>query len=139
MVLIELSRFLAEVGALHLLQNNVRVGLEEIYKMFAEGKGGCSWESLEVYRHIKSLGYIVGRHGVPWTVKRVKNSSVSLEATKLINGTFDEEHEEKSGVVELFNSLHIDGAKPIIDVYPPNSKFKKSSPGNPSFVLCLTG
>lgn len=135
---IEESLFLAEVGALHLLQDNVRLSLEEIYRMVAEGKGGCCWESFEVYRHMKSLGYVVGRHGVPWIMKRVKFNSVSLEATEQIEETFDKEYEDKSVIAELFKSMHIDGAKPMFDVYPPNSMFKKSSPGNPSFVLCLT-
>lgn len=136
---IEETLFMAEVGALHLLQDDLCLSLEEIYKMVSQGKFGCCWESFEVYRHLKSLGYIVGRHGVPWTLRRlIKNESKSIEATEEINMKSDRECEDKSGVIELFKGMHIDNVKPVFDVYPPNSKFKKSSPGNPSFVLCLT-
>ncbi|KAK7839438.1 hypothetical protein CFP56_018033 [Quercus suber] len=34
--------------------------------------------------------------------------------------------------------MHINEARPVFDVYLPNSKFRKSSPGDPSFVICLT-
>ncbi|KAL8260469.1 hypothetical protein R6Q59_028422, partial [Mikania micrantha] len=31
----------------------------------------------------------------------------------------------------------INEVKPAFDVYPPNNKFRKSSPGKPMFVLCV--
>ncbi|GER24912.1 hypothetical protein STAS_00456 [Striga asiatica] len=67
--------------------------------------------------------YVVGRHAVPWSMKSVKSreSTIVLDITK------------------MFDKLHFGEARPIFDVYPPNSKFRKSSPGNPSFVLCFTG
>ncbi|PON98982.1 tRNA-splicing endonuclease, subunit Sen [Trema orientale] len=38
------------------------------------------------------------------------------------------------------SSLLIEEVKrPVFDVYFPNSEFRKSSPGDPSFVLCFTG
>lgn len=136
---IEETLFMAEIGALHLLRDDHCLSLEEIYKIVSQGKFGCFWESFEVYRHLKLLGYVVGQHGVPWTLKRLtKNESKLIEATEGINGKSDREHEDKSTVVEMFKGMHLDEAKPVFDVYPPNSNFKKSSPGNPSFVLCFT-
>lgn len=130
---------MAEIGALHLLQDDLYLSLEELYKMVSQGKYGCCWESFEVYRHLKSLGYIVGRHGVPWTLRHlIKNESKSIEATEEINVKSERDYEDKSTVIEMFKGMHIDEVKPIFDVYPPNSNFKKSSPGNPSFVLCFT-
>ncbi|TXG70328.1 hypothetical protein EZV62_005263 [Acer yangbiense] len=76
-------RFLAEIGALLLLVDS----------------------------HLKSLGYIIGRHGVPWTMKVSKGKGV--------NDTGD--------FVSLQGSPERNGV------------FKKSSPGDPSFVLCSTG
>ncbi|KAI7754881.1 hypothetical protein M8C21_023712 [Ambrosia artemisiifolia] len=36
-----------------------------------------------------------------------------------------------------WESFEINGAKPVFDVYPPNSKFRKSSPCKPMFILCI--
>ncbi|KAK9290446.1 hypothetical protein L1049_008616 [Liquidambar formosana] len=136
---IEETLFLAEVGALLLLDDNdISLSLRDIYVKVAEGKGGCSWEDFEVYRHLKSLGYIVGRHGIPWTMKSVKSSSssVSLQGTPEGSKIIERESEDKSSIGELFNNMQINELRPVFDVYLPNSKFRKSSPGDPSFVLC---
>ena len=121
---------------MHVLDDdNTCLSLEDIYKKVAKGEGGCCWESFEVYRHLKSLGYVVGRHGVPWTIKSVKSK---MRGSTDSNGTIDEECEDKCFVTELFNNMQINEVRPVFDVYPPNSKFKKSSPGNPISVICLT-
>ncbi|XP_059646272.1 uncharacterized protein LOC132291581 [Cornus florida] len=136
---IEETLFLAEIGALHLLDDDgTSLPLKDIYKKVAEGKSGCCWESFEVFRHLKSLGYIIGRHGIPWTMKGVNCKPVSLQDTPEINRIMDTESNDNSFVFELFNKMQINEARPVFDVYLPNSKFKKSSPGNPSFMVCLT-
>ncbi|CAL5423238.1 unnamed protein product [Camellia sinensis] len=136
---VEETLFLAERGELSLLDADDRsVPLKDIYKKVAEGKSGCCWESFEVYRHLRSLGYIVGRHGIPWTVKSIKNKPPSVEGTLEIKVIIDQKFEDLNLVNELFNNIRIDEVRPVFDVYPPNSKFRKSSPGNPSFVLCMT-
>ncbi|CAL5375368.1 unnamed protein product [Camellia sinensis] len=79
---IEETLFLAERGELSLLDVDDRsVPLKDIYKKVAEGKSRCCWESFEVDRHLRSLGYIVGRHGIPWTMKSIKNKPPSVEGT----------------------------------------------------------
>ncbi|CAI9292369.1 unnamed protein product [Lactuca saligna] len=121
---LEDTLFLAEIGALHLLDDEDKcIPLEDIYKKVAEGVGGSSWESFEVYRHLKSLGYIIKRHGVCWSMKHGKS-------------------EEKSSIMEVtesFSSMEINEASKrlVFDVYPPNSKFRKSNPGNPIFILSI--
>lgn len=130
---------MSEVGALHLLDNDDRLlTLEDLYKKVSERKGGCCWESFEVYRHVKKFGYVVQRHGVPWSIKNVKSKSTSVEGTSEINVNIDKGYEDENFLFELFDSMQINEARPIFDVYPPNSKFKKSTPGNPICVLCLT-
>ncbi|TXG70324.1 hypothetical protein EZV62_005259 [Acer yangbiense] len=116
-------RFLAEIGALLLLVDDDT--------------------SLS---HLKSLGYIIGRHGVPLTMKVSKGKGVndtgdfvSLQGIPERNGVMDIELREESSVIDLFNNLQIHEVRLVFDVYLPNSKFKKSSPGDPSFVLCSTG
>ncbi|KAM7500135.1 hypothetical protein LguiA_024549 [Lonicera macranthoides] len=137
--LIEDTLFLAEVKALHVLNDdNTRISLEDIYKKVVKGDGGYCSESFEVYRHLKSLGYIVGRHSVPWTRKCIKSKSVSLEGRPEFEGIIDKECEDKCQITEQLNNIQMNESRPVFDVYPPNSKFKKSSPGNSSFVLCIT-
>ncbi|KAL3819771.1 hypothetical protein ACJIZ3_005676 [Penstemon smallii] len=124
----EETLFLAEIGALDVVgADDTPLFLSEIYEKVAEEKNGClySWESFEVYRHLKFLGYIVGRQGVPWSLKNIK---IKVD---------DEELVEESSMTEMFSNLQISEIRPIFDVYPPNSKFKKSSPGSPLFVLFL--
>ncbi|XAR72352.1 hypothetical protein NMG60_11018962 [Bertholletia excelsa] len=134
---VEETLFLAERGELHLLDaHDSSVMLKDIYRKVAQGKSGCCWESFEAYKHLKSLGYIVGRHGIPWTMKSAKNKSAFLEGMAQIKET-DGNIEKPNQVTELFGNMRITHVKPIFDVYPPNSKFRKSSPGNPSFILCL--
>ncbi|XBH71073.1 hypothetical protein VPH35_098592 [Triticum aestivum] len=46
--------------------------MEEIYGKIAGGSYGCSRLAFQAYKHLKLLGYIVGRYGVPWTMICVK-------------------------------------------------------------------
>ncbi|XP_072972655.1 uncharacterized protein [Typha angustifolia] len=130
-------RFLAEKGGLVLDDNGTHFGMEEIYKKIAEGKYGCSWEFFEAYKHLKSLGYIVGRHGLPWTMKQNCHVSSILPSTENSNQNSDREVEDNIVITDLLKGMHIDEIYPAFDIYLPNSKFRKSSPGNPSFILCL--
>lgn len=139
--LLEETLFLAEIGALLILDaTGCPLSLKDIYEKVAEGRSGCSWESVQVYRHLKTLGYIAGRHGEPWTIKGRGREicSVSVEGAPVTNVTRNSESEDKGWIAGLFNNLNIKEVNPVFDVYLPNSKFRKSSPGNPSFVLCLT-
>ncbi|KAJ0771074.1 putative tRNA-splicing endonuclease, subunit Sen54 [Helianthus annuus] len=76
-----ICRFLSEIGALELFEDDGKcIPLEDIYKKVAGGVGGSSWESFEVYRHLKSLGYIIKRHGIcSWSMKHVKSAPASVE------------------------------------------------------------
>nr|XP_043618903.1 tRNA-splicing endonuclease subunit Sen54-like isoform X2 [Erigeron canadensis] len=134
--------FLAEIGALHLLDDKDEcIPLKDIYMKVAQGIGGLSWESFEVYKHLKSLGYIVKRHGVYWTVKHAKRAPASVEGESGSQRIIDNGSEDISSITEiteLFRAVKIkDEVRPVFDVYPPNSMFKKSSPGDPMFILCI--
>ncbi|KAK4580682.1 hypothetical protein RGQ29_024362 [Quercus rubra] len=134
---IEETLFLMEIGALLLLDDNgTSLSLNDIY---AKVSGG-SWELFEVYRHLKSLGYIVGQHGIAWSIKDAKSNrqSVSLQCSPQGSEVVDLESEDESSIVGPFNNMHINEARPVFDVYLPNSKFRKSSPGDPGSVICLT-
>lgn len=112
------------------------VALEDIYSKLLDDKNGCYWEAFEVYKHLKSLGYIVSRHGKPWTMKSVEGNSPQTAPE------FDEQADRGSDgndhLCEMFSRTQIKQIKPLYNVYLPNSKFKKSSPDLPFFVLCLT-
>ncbi|XP_019454916.1 PREDICTED: uncharacterized protein LOC109356046 isoform X2 [Lupinus angustifolius] len=121
---IEETVYLMELGDLHLSDNggDRSLALMDMYKKVIGRKGGCCWEQFEVYRHLKNLGYIVGRHGVD-----IKESKQLVDTGYEVELPFN----------ELFGELQIDDLRPDFDVYPPNSRFQKSSPGDPSFLLYL--
>ncbi|XP_030515379.1 uncharacterized protein LOC115729072 isoform X2 [Rhodamnia argentea] len=126
---IEETLFMMEIGALLLLsENDQSVSLETMYQRLAEEKDGCCWELYEVYRHLKSLGYIVGRHDIPWSLKSVKRNTGTISSHS---------PQDCSSIIERFVKMDLNGLKLVFDVYLPNGKFKKSSPGEPSYVLCL--
>ncbi|KAL8260475.1 hypothetical protein R6Q59_028428 [Mikania micrantha] len=86
-----------KIGALQLLDDDDQcIPLEDIYKKVAKGVGGSSWESVEVYKHLKSLGYIIKRHGVCWTMKRAMTAPPCV-----------------TEIVELFSSMQINDVKPV--------------------------
>jgi tRNA-splicing endonuclease subunit Sen54 len=129
---------LSEIGELQLLgdEDDVVISLKDLYGEIAEGKYGCCWENYEVYRYLKGLGYILGRHGVPWTTKYAVNTTPSDEDESLCAAEF---FQDRDSVTKLLSDMHICDARPVFDVYLPNSQFKKSSPGEPSFVTCFSG
>ncbi|XP_020276536.1 uncharacterized protein LOC109850868 isoform X4 [Asparagus officinalis] len=132
---IEEILFLAERGALLLSDGNeTSLNINDIYKKIASGKAGCSWEAFEAYRHLKSLGYIVGRHGISWTMKSCCSSN-SLEDVLDSNGRFNQVVKEE--IFTRFTNIQIVEMKLAFDVYLPNSNFRKSSPGEPIFVLSI--
>uniref|UniRef100_A0A0E0B4Z0 tRNA-splicing endonuclease subunit Sen54 N-terminal domain-containing protein n=1 Tax=Oryza glumipatula TaxID=40148 RepID=A0A0E0B4Z0_9ORYZ len=134
--------FLAERGALVLLDyEGETIGMEEIYRKIAGGKYGCSWDAFQAYKHLKLLGYIIGRYGVPWTVKRSHTYSVTDASTSVVETDQIQSLNRVGGasndITKLLKEMCIDDMHPSFEVYLPNSKFKKTSPGDPSFLLCL--
>ncbi|OVA16436.1 tRNA-splicing endonuclease [Macleaya cordata] len=137
---IEETLFLAERGALILFDiNDMVLSLKDMYEMVAEGRSGCSWDSFEAYRHLKSLGYIIGRHGVNWSVKNDKicSSSTCIGGTEESSRISSTEMKEDFSITNHLGDMQIN-EKPAFDVYLPNSKFRKSSPGEPNFMVYLT-
>ncbi|KAF9590994.1 hypothetical protein IFM89_000539 [Coptis chinensis] len=137
---IEETLFLAERGAL-LLQDekDTILSQKDIYKMVAEANDGCCWESFKAFRHLKSLGYIVARHGVPWTSK---NDNKSCKPTRPqgipeSDAVSGREMKDTTSVSSLLQSMQINNLKPAFDVYLPNSNFRISSLGDPNFVPCI--
>ncbi|KAF2301480.1 hypothetical protein GH714_024994 [Hevea brasiliensis] len=130
---IEEILFLAELGALLLLDDkDIHFSLKDIYGKTVDEKNGCCWELFEVYRHLKSLGYIIQRHGVPWSMKGIKSNCNfdSFQGTSENNGVIiDTELKDSAVVVESLSNLQVDELRPNFDIYLPNSKFRKTSPG----------
>ncbi|XP_019085362.1 PREDICTED: uncharacterized protein LOC104710013, partial [Camelina sativa] len=124
------GRYLSEIGELQILgsEDDVVIPLKDLYEKVAEEKSGCCWENYEIYRYLKGLGYIVGRHGVSWTSKDAAFTVRSGECP-----------EDKDTVAKILGDMQICDGKAVYDVYLPNSRFKKSSPGVPSFVACFSG
>ncbi|CAL5193424.1 unnamed protein product [Lathyrus oleraceus] len=138
---IEETLYLMELEALDLLDNgDMSISLVEMYEKVAGGKSGCCWELFEAYRHLKSLGYIIARHNVAWSLKSIGNSvkCVDLEGTEECKQLVDMVSKIEISIDELFGDLKINDLKPDFDVYLPNNRFRKSSPGNPNFLLYLS-
>ncbi|KAL8061551.1 hypothetical protein ABFX02_02G092900 [Erythranthe guttata] len=138
---LEETLYLAEIGALDIVNSDdTPLPLSDMYAKLAEDKNrhGCSWDSFEVYRHLKFLGYIVGRHGVPWSMKNGKIKIDAQDGMTEFRGIRDRGSLDNSFITEMFGNMHLGETRPMFDVYPPNSKFRKSSPGNLAFVLCRT-
>ncbi|CAH8384660.1 unnamed protein product [Eruca vesicaria subsp. sativa] len=134
---IEEALYLSEIGELQILGNEEVISLKGLYEKIAEEENGCGWESYEVYRYLKGLGYIIRRHGVPWTSKDAAITTPSCEEESVCVGEYPE---DKDDVTRLLGDMQIQcDARAVFDVYLPNSRFKKSSPGEPSFVACFSG
>ena len=130
-----------ELEALLLLDNDDNsISLMEMYEKVACKKSGCCWELFEVYRHLKSLGYIISRHGVAWSLKSIRRSSnpITIEGTEESNQLEEMGFEVELSINKLFGELKINGLKPDFDIYLPNSRFRKSSPGDPDFLMYLS-
>ncbi|KAI3837120.1 hypothetical protein MKW92_035175 [Papaver armeniacum] len=118
--------FMVEKGALLVVNStdDMVLSLTDMYFMLNEGRNGCTWDSFLVYKHLKSRGYIVGRHGVQWTLKNENYPSTPTCGFEITDG--------------FINMQMNISAKPVFDLYLPSNKFKKSSPGVPDSVVYLT-
>ncbi|KAM7271814.1 hypothetical protein ACFE04_031028 [Oxalis oulophora] len=139
-------RFLAQIGALHLLDDSDScLSKDEIYEKIAQKRNGSCWEHFEAYSHLKYLGYIVKRHGVPWSFKTPKvtngndgnDESISVQGTPEESGSANES-ENKNFLIDMFNNMQLGEVRPVFDVYLPSSKFRKTASGDPSFIICFT-
>uniref|UniRef100_K3Y374 tRNA-splicing endonuclease subunit Sen54 N-terminal domain-containing protein n=1 Tax=Setaria italica TaxID=4555 RepID=K3Y374_SETIT len=102
---------------------------------------GCSWDAFQAYKHLKLLGYIVGRYGVPWTIKNSGSCDIIVPPTSVVHNdkSFNRFDDTCSDITKLLKEMHIDGISPSFQVYLPNSKFKKIIPrGNVPFIQPTT-
>ncbi|XP_050234045.1 uncharacterized protein LOC126682413 isoform X2 [Mercurialis annua] len=138
---IEETLFLTELGALIVTDDDgTHISLENLYGKIGDEKSWCCLQLFEVYRHMKSLGYIVARHGLPWSVKSVKSicRSDSINDARENNELVVDVHvKQMDSIAESLRNLQVDEVRLDFDVYLPNSKFRKSSPGDPAFSLSL--
>ncbi|GAA0169837.1 endoribonuclease [Lithospermum erythrorhizon] len=138
---LEETLYLIEIGALQVSDgDHAPLTRSDIYKKASEaGSYNFKWDSFVVYRHLKFLGYIVACHGVPWTMKTINVDPTNMHGTPPIENNLNDDPGDNLLVTKMFDNLEIKGMQPIFDVYSPNSKFKKSAPGNPCFMLYLSG
>ncbi|KAM6555955.1 hypothetical protein CsatB_002974 [Cannabis sativa] len=67
---IEEALFMAELGAFLLMDDaGASISIEKMYMNLSDDNNGCFWELFQAYKQLKSLGYVVGRHGIPWSLK----------------------------------------------------------------------
>ncbi|KAG5242635.1 tRNA-splicing endonuclease [Salix suchowensis] len=106
--------------------NDVSIALKDIY-----GKIAC--------RQLKFLGYVVGRHGVSWSLKNVYGSCSSCSFQWMIKseGMLEIEQNDTTSIAQMLCNLLVDELKPNFEIYLPNRNFRKSSPCGPTFQLWL--
>ncbi|KAL3533737.1 hypothetical protein ACH5RR_007258 [Cinchona calisaya] len=113
---IEEILFLAEIGALNILDNDdTPLPLKDIYSKVLEKKNGCSSESFEAYKHLKALGYVVGRHCIPWTMESAKVNS-SCQGALELHEKVDEGSTGGSVIPKMFSCIEINEMRPVFDV-----------------------
>lgn len=137
----EETLYFMELGALHLIDSENRsISIIEMYEKVSGRMTGCCWELFEAYRHLKSLGYIIGRHNFAWSLKSIRSSQkqVALEGTEESKQIVDMGSKVEHSISKLFGELKINELKPDFDIYLPDSRFRKSSPGDPNFLLYLS-
>ncbi|CAB68142.1 hypothetical protein [Arabidopsis thaliana] len=119
---IEEALYLSEIGELQILGNedDIVIPLKDLYEKIAEEKS-------------VALGKTT-RHGVSWTLKDAARPNGEEESA-----CAGECPADNDTVTKLLGDMQICDAKAVFDVYLPNSRFKKSSPGEPSFVACFSG
>ncbi|KNA17084.1 hypothetical protein SOVF_081910 [Spinacia oleracea] len=160
---IEETLFLVQIGELLLVDDkDTTITLSEVYPKVAEEKSGCSWEGFKIYQHLKSLGYIVGRVGIPWSQESIKNCTMVLEDTSETDNVTQFIF-ARTSIVQPLNNLQLNEANPlseddlpnkfkktfpeeskfvvhlpVYEVYLSNSQFEKTCPGDPNFVVYPT-
>nr|CAB3453872.1 unnamed protein product [Digitaria exilis] len=114
--------FLVERGAMILLSDkDETIGIEGIYEKIAGGKYGCSWDAFQAYKHLKSLGYIVGRYGVPWTLKNSGTCDTTVPPTSVVHTdqSFNKVDGTCSDRTKSLKEMHIDRLSPSFEVNKP--------------------
>jgi len=115
---VNLSQVSYELEALDLLDNGDRtISLIEMYEKIASGMFGCCWELFEAYMHLKSLGYIIARHGVAWSLKSIRSSLKfsDLEGTEERKELVDMVSKFEISIDKLFGDAKINDLKPDFD------------------------
>ena len=130
-------RYLMQREALNLYHQDCEMPIMTLYSFMMKSEYGCAWDAFKVYLELKTLGYVVSRHNVPWSI----SMNASIGHKNILNCSND----ELSTCVE---SLTLSGSfeNPdrgqdldlVFDVFAPNSKFKKTDPGIPDFSLLIS-
>lgn len=115
------------------------LSVAELLQKLAEPSIGCTFKYFAAYKRLKLLGYIVGRHNIPWTMKGTNGCHSRQHSNENHQDNVNEKGEDIATVSLLLNNLLVNEIKPVFDVYLSNSKFRKSSPGSPDFILCMLG
>ena len=65
--------------------------LEALPVLFCNGYWtcGCSWDTFQAYKHLKLLGFFIGRFGVPWTMKHSGTSDTDQSLNRVDGASND--------------------------------------------------
>ncbi|KAL2641338.1 hypothetical protein R1flu_008925 [Riccia fluitans] len=100
---VEEAVYLVGLGSLALLHDGKVMYLQEVYNLLLTPAHGCSWIAYQTFAYLKRLGYIVGRHGIPWTTSR-KRESLTPSKTTLDNHSPSNEEEHANTRKGIYDS-----------------------------------
>ena len=107
--------------------------LKDMYLKIEE-RHSCSWEGFKVYQHLnKSLGYTVGRLGVPCSQKNTRSSAILFENS---NNNASHLAVDKTSIIESLKAMQLNGVNLISRVHVP-PEFKQTAPEKSNFVVHL--
>ncbi|CAN7061751.1 unnamed protein product [Brassica oleracea var. botrytis] len=113
----------------------------EVASSSSEEEAGFALDDDEKFHSGPKLQFRVGSSKARWITESAM-AEVEVKRGKLWITTGVTRSGKTCCFIEealLLGDMRICDARAVLDVYLPNSRFKKSSPGEPSFVACFSG
>lgn len=79
---IEEVGYLMQREALRVFYKKSIMTIMDLYEFIMTGEFGCSWDAYKTYLELKTLGYIVARHKVSWSIPSPKSNRCRLECNQ---------------------------------------------------------
>ncbi|KAL2622458.1 hypothetical protein R1flu_002663 [Riccia fluitans] len=133
---VEEAVYLVGLGSLALLFDGKVMYMEEVYNLLLTPAHGCSWIAYQIFAYLKRLGYIVGRHGIPWTTSRKRENLTPSKMTLDNQGDWLSRRRTKNEEEQANIEKGISGFRTRYIVYDHDGELDSSAKGTASPGLC---